>query len=357
MRTWRTQMPPDMLLRSSWRESTMSSPGDAASIDAWAEATGRGKHEPIPLQSFLEYAEWFRSRGVRDHDEADVAHVERANGVFRVTTTSGNESDAKAVIVAVGITPFPFAPRELAPYLGDGASFVVEHQRYESFRGRKVAVVGAGQSGLEGAGLAARAGADVELIVRSHVRWFADREPSRRRSPLRERLYRLAYPVVGYGPPPLNRLVLHPDLFAALPQHMRQRLTQRVLRAGGSPWVRGLVENRVAVTEGRRVARVERSADRELRLVLDDGSVRDVEEILLATGYRFDPERLTFLAPSLRREIAVDDGFPALDRCFCSSIGGLFFVGYPAQGRIGPIARFVLGTKFAGPRVREALAA
>ena len=83
-------------------------------------------------------------------------------------------------------------------------------------------VVGGGQGGLEAAALARRAGAEVEMIVRSQLRWFTDREPYRPRGALQQRLYRVAYPVVGYGPPPLNRLALHPDSFAALPEAARR---------------------------------------------------------------------------------------------------------------------------------------
>ena len=36
---------------------------------------------------------------------------------------------------------------------------------------------------------------------------------------------------------------------------------------------------------------------------------------------------------------------------------GVFFVGYPAEGRFGPISRFVLGTGFTAERVAEALRA
>ncbi len=119
--------------------------------------------------------------------------------------------------------------------------------------GRRVLVVGGGQAALEGAGLAARAGAQVELVNRSTVRWFPDREPDRPRGPLQQRLYRLAYPAVGYGPPVLNRFALHPDLFAALPGAAQQRLSRRMLRPGGSPWLRQLVEGRVRFTEHRTV--------------------------------------------------------------------------------------------------------
>jgi NADPH-dependent 2,4-dienoyl-CoA reductase/sulfur reductase-like enzyme len=216
-----------------------------------------------------------------------------------------------------------------------------------------VLVVGAGQAGLESAGLVARCGGDVEIVTRSDVRWFADREPHHPRGPLHRRLYRLAYPAVGYGPPPLNRLVLWPDLFAALPRSARRKLTARLLRAGGSPWLRSLVESRVRITSGTTPTGVDH-AEGALRVTLSNGATREVDHILLATGYRFELARLSFLDDAFRATVRVEDGWPVLDRSFRSTDARLFFVGYAAEGRFGPISRFVLGCRFTAPRVAAA---
>jgi NADPH-dependent 2,4-dienoyl-CoA reductase/sulfur reductase-like enzyme len=215
-------------------------------------------------------------------------------------------------------------------------------------------VVGGGQGGLESAAFAARSGADVELLVRSGVRWFADREPHKPRSPMGQRLYRVAYPIVGYGPPPLNRLVLHPDLFASLPKRVRRAIARRVLRAGGSPWLRGEIEGGVHVTEG---VAVESAVDGDpVRLHLSDGSTRAADVVIAAAGFRFSLERLGFLAENLRKRIALDEGRrPVLDRFFRSSDEGLLFVGFAAEHRFGPLARFIPGARFTANRVREAL--
>jgi thioredoxin reductase len=218
-----------------------------------------------------------------------------------------------------------------------------------------VLVVGAGQAGLECAGLAARAGAEVEVVARSGVRWFADREPHHERGRVGSALYRLAYPAVGYGPPPLNRLVLYPDLFAALPRPVRQRLTRRLLRPGGSPWVRRLCEGKVSIVGGAGVVRAARRHG-AIHVVLSEGSEREVDEVLLATGYRFSLERLDFLDRDLRGRIGVDGGWPVLDRTFESTVPGLFFAGYAAEDRFGPLSRFVLGADFTARRLRAGVA-
>ena len=353
METWRTRMPPYMLLRSDWKETSLSAPGNLGSIDRWARVVGEEREEPIPLQKFLRYAEWFRQTFVPEGDPSDVAALERAPDGYRLTTAAGDELDVREVVVAVGAVPFAFAPPPLGEAVGDRVAFATSLQDYEPYRGRRVVVVGGGQGGLESASLAVRAGADVELIVRSSLRWFADREPHRPRGRVRQRLYRLAYPVVGYGPPPLNRLALHPDVFAALPAGARRQVSSRILRAGGSPWLREEVERSVNVTEGVAVVGIDQNGD--VRLRLSDGTVREADAVILAAGFRFSLERLSFLSDSIRTQVALEDGWPLLDRGFRSTERGLLFVGFAAEHRFGPIARFIPGTGFTANRVREAL--
>jgi cation diffusion facilitator CzcD-associated flavoprotein CzcO len=355
MHTWRTRMPADMRLRSDWSETSFSAPGARGRLDEWTAATGEPREEPIPLQKFLRYADWFGETFVGDVDESDVAAIERANGAFRLTTGRGEALDVARVVLAVGAVPFAAAPPPLASALGDGVRAATELQDYSEYASRRVVVVGGGQGGLDSALLAARAGADVELVIRSNLHWFTDREPHNPRSPLRQRLYRLAYPVVGYGPPPLNRLVLHPDLFARLPRGFRRRLTARVLRAGGSPWLREAIEKTVRIREGASVTGLER-AGRSLRLRLGDGSLLEADAVIVAAGFRFALDRLAFLAPEVRAGVRLDDGWPVLDRWFRSSDPALLFVGFASEHRFGPIVRFIPGTRFSAPRVEDLVA-
>jgi NADPH-dependent 2,4-dienoyl-CoA reductase/sulfur reductase-like enzyme len=354
METWRTRMPPDMLLRSDWDETSLSAPGDHGSIDRWAAAAGEPREEPIPLQKFLRYADWFERTFAPEGDPSRVAHLEPAPGGYRVITADGSEVDARVVVVAVGAIPFAYAPPPLADAIGEDVTYATEPHDYGSYAGKRVVVIGGGQGGLESAALAAREGADVELIVRSAVRWFADREPHRVRGPMHRRLYRLAYPVVGYGPPPLNRLALSPDTFARLPGQMRRRAASRVLRSGGSPWLRPMIERTVRVTEGRAVTGLDRR-DGEVRVRLSDGSERAADAVVVAAGFRFSLERLSFLAPQVVERIELVEGWPRLDRWFQSTAVGLHFVGFAAEHRFGPIARFIPGTRFTATRVREAI--
>ena len=157
METWRAHMPPDMLLRSAWEETSMSAPHGGYTLDAWTAETGERRQEPIPLPMFLRYGDWFRDRFVPEVDAHDVTRLERADGGYRLTTTGGQEVAARRVVLAVGVMPFSHAPAPLREALGQGVTFAADETDWSRFRGRRVVVVGGGQGALESACQAARA--------------------------------------------------------------------------------------------------------------------------------------------------------------------------------------------------------
>jgi lysine/ornithine N-monooxygenase len=348
-------MPPGLVLRSAWEETSLWAGDETGSISAWANAVGVDREEPLRLEPFLAYADWFRRRFVHDRVEADVTRVERAGGRFRVTAADGESIETRHVVVAVGALPFSDAPAELGRHVGDRVVFATDLPRAIVGAGQAVAVVGAGQAAVEAAKLATQKGAAVELLARKRLHWFADREPWRPRGPLTARLYRLAYPALGYGPPPLNRIVLHPDLFALLPRSAQERLARRVLRPGASMADQELLEREASISEGVSVNRIEPERD-VLRLRLSDGTLRTASLVVLATGYRFQLDRLRWLAPDIRGDVRLAGSWPNLDRGCQSSVAGLRFVGYAAEGRYGPLSRFVLGVRFTAERVSSAIA-
>jgi FAD-dependent urate hydroxylase len=357
MRTWRTMMPPDMLLRSDWEHTNLSAPAHAGTLEAWVRSGEAERLEPLPLQHFLRYADWFRRSFVPESDPSDVAEVALADGGVRVTTADGEEVQARAAVLALGVAPFPRVPAALAASDDPRIRIVLERSGYEDLAGKRVVVIGAGNNGVESALLALRAqAAGVELIVRSRVRWFAEREAQASRGPLRARLHRIAYPVVGFGPPPINRFALHPDAFALLPQALRSRIAARLLRPGAAPWLRRHVDGIIPISEGVEVRGVS-SRDAGLLLALSDGTEREVDACIVACGFAFSREGLSVLAPQVRARIEVEHGWPVLDRSFRTTVPQISLVGFPAEGRFGPLARFVEGSEFAARRVAESLAA
>jgi thioredoxin reductase len=354
MRTWKTTMPADMILRSAWSETSLTAPDESGGILDWAQQEGVDASGPVALQAFLAYANWFEERFVHDLRPEDVTRIEAQGGGFDVWTDGQRPVHAQAVVIAVGVTPFIHMPAPLGDVDDPRVTPPLDPVELGRLSGERVLVIGGGQAALESAGIAAQAGARVELVSRSRLRWFADREPHYQRSRVGERLYRLAYPAVGYGPAPINRLALHPDLFAALPKQLGRRLTRRLLRPGGSPWLRGLIEGHVDVTEQRTVTDLDAN-EASLHVTLSDETHRNVDRLIVATGYRCDLRKLPFLHDGLRAAIRTEDGWPVLDRYFSSTVPNLYFVGYAAEDRFGPLSRFVLGTRFTVNRLQKVL--
>jgi hypothetical protein len=92
-----------------------------------------------------------------------------------------------------------------------------------------------------------------------------------------------------------------------------------------------------------------------VRLTLDDATSREVDHVLLATGYRVDVRRYAFLGPSVLASLSYADGYPVLRDGLESSVPGLHFLGAPAASSFGPLLRFVSGTEFAARAVTRSI--
>jgi hypothetical protein len=93
----------------------------------------------------------------------------------------------------------------------------------------------------------------------------------------------------------------------------------------------------------------------EVKLMLDDGSERRVDHVLLGTGYRVDISQYGFLSLALLKEVRQLDGYPDLAAGFRSSVPGLHFVGATAARNFGPLLYFVAGTEFAARELSSRL--
>ena len=90
-----------------------------------------------------------------------------------------------------------------------------------------------------------------------------------------------------------------------------------------------------------------------LRLELSDGTSRDVDHLLLGTGYRPALEKLPFIEASLRQRVATSQGFPVLNEWFESSVPGFHFVGGVAGYSFGPLCNFVAGAGIAARQIAK----
>jgi hypothetical protein len=89
---------------------------------------------------------------------------------------------------------------------------------------------------------------------------------------------------------------------------------------------------------------------------LSDGSVREVDHLMLGTGYKVDVSRYAFLDEGILADLRRVDGYPVLRRGLETSVPGLHMVGAPAAWSFGPINRFVSGSWYGGGAVAREIA-
>ena len=120
-------------------------------------------------QNFLTYLHRYADRfQLPVETRTDVASLSRANGTWTAHTTAGVLVEARSVVVATGIVSNPYVPEIPGrQHFGGRVLHSVEYRRPDGFTGRRVLVVGAGNSAGEISVELARAGADVTLAVRT----------------------------------------------------------------------------------------------------------------------------------------------------------------------------------------------
>lgn len=341
MQFWDTGMPTGMLLRSPRPASTISDPGDRFTLEAYEEASGTKPVKRVYGKTFVEYGRWFQKQMGAPHDSRQVTELRREGSIFELTLEDGSTVKSNRVVVAAGIGPFYTNPRVFSDLCPCRASHCYQGKGFAEM-GKRVVVVGAGQSALECAALLHEAGVDVELIARiPTLRWIGMHPRLHNLGPVSQMLYSKH----DIGPIGISRLVAYPNLLYRFPMAPRDKIRTRAVRAAGAPWLIPRLDN-VKLTTGRSVVSA-KEVGSEVELKLDDGSERRVDHVLMGTGYRVDLARYDFLAPELRNEIRQLDGYPDVTAGLCTSVPGLHFTGAPAARKFGPLLYFVTGTEWA----------
>ncbi len=341
MDTWRAHMPAAMYLKSEPYGSDMSCPQTGFDLEGYCRSEridGIGRGIPLPLEQFLDYSDWYIKQLVPDVSDVTVTEVRAVNGGFQVTFADAEPITARNVVVATGVLPYRYIPAELSGLPSDLLSHTSDHRLFDGFRGRRVAIIGAGSSALETAALAHEAGGEVTLVVRcpDSPIWGTRALPL---NPVRRlRNNKLCE---GWKCPIWNS----PTAFRLLPESVRAEKARTVLGPLGAWWLKDRVEGVIEMLGKTHVRGAEPSGS-GVRLQLDGPgqSSLDVDHVIAGSGFRVDLTRLAYLPPELQARIASFSGYPVLTRAGESTVPGLYFVGAPAAFSLGPSMRFIAGT-------------
>lgn len=130
---------------------------------------GRGASLFPSREEFVRYlAEYARDYAIEVTTGTDVVQAARADNGWHLTTRAGATLDTPALVMATGIIANPRRPALKGEDVFRGRIMhSVEYRRPNEFVGKRVLVVGVGNSGGEIGSELARAGADVTVAVRS----------------------------------------------------------------------------------------------------------------------------------------------------------------------------------------------
>jgi cation diffusion facilitator CzcD-associated flavoprotein CzcO len=121
---------------------------------------------------FIEYLHHYTARfNLPVRTNAEVVRARREQDSWNVTLATGEACCAHALVVATGIVANPYIPEIPHRHRFGGRVFhSVEYRRPDGYHGRRVLIVGAGNSAAEIAAELAAVGASVTVSVRSGAR-------------------------------------------------------------------------------------------------------------------------------------------------------------------------------------------
>lgn len=344
MRFWRRNMPDGMLLRSG-REWQL----DAAGVHTFDAFTGGWDDEPIPVETFIAYADWFcaqegisplprRVTNISIEEEGSfAAHLDTGSTSPEGSASPADPSVLRAdrVVAAPGIASFavepPLVTERLAP---ERWSHTVGTVDFTGLAGRRVLILGGRQSAFEWAALLGEAGAErVDLVYRHDTPAFTESDWSFVDALLAETRRTRGW-------------------FRELPEAERKAIAQRFWQVGRlqlEPW---LAPRITAAHLHPRTEIADLASNGAITARLTDGTSIEADHLLLATGYAPDMTRVPYLPP-----IELADGFPVLDPDFQTSVPGLYIPGFPSTRDFGPFFGFVAGATTTAAIIGEALSA
>lgn len=359
MRRWLSQMPKSMFLKSEGCASSLPDPAGRHSLAQYCREEGLPYSEyvaPNSREVFARYAVSFQQKLVPHVEDVLVTAVSELRDGFELCLSSGEKLQSANVIVATGMDYMAHSPAELGRLPAELWSHSADHYDLSKFKGKDVAVIGGGQSGLETAAILREEGASVSLLVRAPaLAW--NRVPSTARRSGYERLRR-PRTRLGDG---LQLWVYDnvPYLFHYLPQQVRLSRVKTSLGPAGAWWLKDRVVGKMPIFLGHQIRAVEERGGR-IALQIADRNERPKElvadHLIASTGYRFDLQNLPFFGPSLKSRIRNEKQLPQLSSNFESSVPGLYFTGIASANSFGPVMRFVVGTGYTARRIASHVA-
>ena len=332
MSFWQEHMPDGMFLRSDceWHYDPFNEHTMLRYLET-KQLTPR-EVEPLALDFYLGYAEWFQRQYNIAVRPAWVERVEQVGDHFEATLASGEKLAARKVVLALGFRYFKNIP-EPFPALFPAGRFAhtCDLVNFSNLRDKRVLIIGGRQSAFEWAALIREQGAEAVYMSYRHDTpsfeisdWSWEKEI-------------------------VDRIANHPKWFRELSEAEKEQLHHRLWAEGRlklEPWLASRVlHEKIKLFPHSQVTACRELANGDLEVRVNEATVH-VQQIILATGYKVNVARIPFLTPDgILAKLATKNGFPVLDEHFQSNIPGLYFTSMCATQDFGPFFAFTAAVR------------
>ncbi len=343
---WKANMPEGMCLRSA--SGWPLDPAGVHTIEKFLETRGLtpADVEPLSLQFYLTYAQWFREQKQIEAIPVLVRRLDRVDGAdnrFQASMSNGQTIRARHVVIAVGFKYFKHSPPELVGRLPVGRfSHTCDLVDFQGLKGKRCLIMGGRQSAFEWTALLNEAGAAAVHVSHRHD------------SP--------AFKAADWSwvNPLVDAMVDDPGWFRRLAQEEKDAVSHRFWAEGRlkvEPWLESRVmKETVKLWPKTQLAVCESLRSGELAVRLDNNQTLRVDHIILATGYTTKIDQVPFLARgNILSGLATRNAFPVLDEHFQTSIPGLFITSMPATQDFGPFFAFTVAVRTSAKLIGQAL--
>jgi FAD-dependent urate hydroxylase len=328
---WKHNMPRGMFLRSGldWHLDASG----VHTFEAFLEERRipRTTVEPIPVEIFRDYAEWFRKSKQIDVQALRVNRVCRVDGQFEAYCDNGETIRAHRVVAAPGLAPFTNVPTEVSVGLPrDRVAHTATLVDFRRLAGKRCLILGGRQSAFEWAALMIEEGVEsIDLVYRHDTPRFVLSDWS-------------------FTDAMIDNTLRVRGWFRRLDPSEQEAIGKQFWSAGRlqlEPWLWPRVNKKsIRLWPNSRMSEWRAKSSGTIEARLDRGDSLVVDEVLCATGYRVDLSRVTYLETELASGgVKVNNGFPVLDEDFQTTLSGLYIVGQASMSDFGPCFGFVRG--------------
>lgn len=336
---WSGHMPGEMFLRSGldWHLDASG----RHTFEAYVEETGLlpSELDPIPIGVFLDYAAWFQEQKQLTIRDQFVSGLEQREAGFVAHLDDGSQIAAERVVAAPGSGYFAHVPEWAAELPAGLGSHTSDFVRFDEMAGQRVLIVGGRQSAYEWAALLGEHDVErVDIVHRHDI----------------PRFERVSWRFVDDY---MDATMSIPGWWRSLPLSDQEQIGRQFWEVGRMTlewWLAPrLTGARFHLWPNTQVigAIPERGAT---AVTLSSGERLSVDRVIFATGYKAELANVPYLH-SIISDIAVVEGFPALDENLQSSIPGLYFPGFAACRDFGPFFGFTKACPVAATLIVDSL--